>query len=193
MKRNLIFPTEQLLTIMVAWVLTFVPLSTKAQDETNTGEYTLNISFFKEDSINKVKAVITSGDTSGTSKIKDVEVKFYAQKSFGLLPLGEEGATTDDNGEVTIDFPADLPGDEQGNVHIIARVEDNDDLGELEAAGDTKWGIPPSIDLSFQKRALWATGANAPLPLVISITAMVAGVWGVIIYIILLLFKIPKS
>nr|MBK9650408.1 hypothetical protein [Bacteroidota bacterium] len=193
MKQNLILYKGQILTLIVVCVLFIEPLRVSAQEESNTGKYKLEMSFLKEDSINKVKAVITSSDTSGTSKIKDVEVKFYAKKSFGLLPLGEEGATTDDNGEVTIDFPADLPGDEQGNVQVLARVEDNDDLGELEATGDTKWGIPPTKDLSFQKRALWATGANAPLPLVISITAMVAGVWGVIAYIVLLLFKIPKS
>ncbi len=61
----------------------------KPQDDDANGNYKLEISFIKEDTVKKVKAVITSIDS--LKPIKDVEVKFYAKKSFGLLPLSEEG------------------------------------------------------------------------------------------------------
>ena len=43
--------------------------------------------------------------TDGEKPVKDVEVKFYVQRMFGILPLGEENAvTTDEEGKATIEF-----------------------------------------------------------------------------------------
>jgi hypothetical protein len=150
------------------------------------------ISFQKEDTINKVVATISSLDSASAS-VKDVEVKFYAKKSFGLLPLSEDAVSTDENGVATIDFPTDLPGDAQGNILVLVRLEDNEDLGDLQDMKTINWGIPKSPDNEFHTRALWASGANAPIPLVITVTSMVLGVWAVIFYIILQLFKIKKT
>lgn len=177
----------------ISAMLLLNPLYLIAQEDAGQNKYGLEISFSKEDTTNKVKVVIYSVDTLKDKKpVKDVEVKFYAKKSFGLLPLGDV-QTTDDNGEATIDFPADLPGDSLGNVQVIAKVEDNDELGNLEGMKTVRWGIPKYVDPLFHKRALWGSAANAPLPLVITVTSMVILVWGVIFYIIILLFKIPKS
>ena len=165
----------------------------KAQDTENTNHYKLELSFLKDDTINKAKAVVTSiGSANEAKPVKDVEVTFYAKKSYGLLPLGD-AQTTDENGEATVEFPTDLPGDSAGGVQVIARVEDNDELGNLEDSKVTNWGIPTFVDNEFHRRALWGSAANAPLPLVFTVTTMVVLVWGVIIYIVILLFKIPKS
>ena len=165
----------------------------KAGDGENGTAYKLELSFFKADSVNTVKALLTSNDSSNVSKpVAKTEVKFYAKKSFGLLPIGEP-QTTDENGEATVAFPIDLPGDSTGNVEVIAKVEDNEELGDLENMKPVKWGIPTSSINAFHDRALWGTAANAPLPLVITATSIVIVVWGVIFYIVTLLYKIPKS
>ncbi len=184
-----------LLLFALTLFLMFASIVTFAQEAEAATPYKLEMSFFKEDTLNKVKVVLSSteADTAKSNKaIKNVEIKIYAKKSFGLLPLSPEGTSTDATGTVVIDFPTDLPGDSLGNVMVIAKIEDNDVLGNLEVIKEVKWGIPKFTFEAFHNRALWGTAANAPLPLVISVTSMIVGVWGVIFYIISRLFKINK-
>lgn len=173
--------------------LLFFPTYINAQDETEGSKFKMEITFIKEDTVKKVKALITAVDSLNSIKpFKGAEVKFFVKKSFGLLPIGEEGATTDENGEAVIEFPTDLPGDSVGNVQVVAKVEDNEELGALQTIKIINWGKPIINDRSFYRRALWASGANAPLPLVFIVTSMVLLVWGVIFFIIRQLFKIQK-
>ena len=134
-----------------------------AQDSTAEAKAAIKISCLKGDSLNQVKATVTKLDSAGTViPAKDVEVHVYVKKSFGLLPIEGDNLTTDENGEATVDFPADLPGDASGNVTVIAKVEDNDELGNLETAKSVKWGSPVSNMHIRDIRTLWASGKNAP-------------------------------
>jgi hypothetical protein len=136
---------------------------------------------------------LTKSDAEGkVVPAAEVEMNVYAKKSYGLLPLGDP-QTTDENGEISVEFPNDLPGDAQGVITVVARFEENEELGTMETSKPVKWGVPVQVQGDFNQRALWASGGNAPLPLVIAVTCMVAGVWAVIIYIIVLLFQIKKS
>ncbi len=165
-----------------------------AQDSTVEAKAAIKISCLKGDSLNQVKATVTKLDSAGTViPAKDVEVHVYVKKSFGLLPIEGDNLTTDENGEATVDFPADLPGDASGNVTVIAKVEDNDELGNLETAKSVKWGIPVSNVQTLDIRTLSASGRYAPWPLVIIVTGLVGIVWGVIIYIFYQLIVIKKS
>ena len=114
-------------------------------------------------------------------------------RSFGLLPIEGDNLTTDENGEATVDFPNDIPGDKSGNVTVIARVEDNDELGNFETKKNIQWGIPVNQQQTAQPRALWSSGNNAPWPLVITVTSMVVIVWGIIFYIIFQLVAIKRA
>jgi hypothetical protein len=157
------------------------------------GEGKIKLSLTEKDSIRQVKATITQVGEDGTvAAVKGVDVKIYVKRTFSLLPVEGENLTTDENGEATVDFPKDIPGDSSGTLTIVAKVEDNEELGELEASQVIKWGTLLQPDLSFTKRALWRSAANAPLPLVIFVTSMVALVWGVIFYILFLLIRINK-
>ena len=49
---------------------------------------------------------------------------------FSLLPIGE--LTLDDAGTATMEFPSDLPGDKEGNLVIIAKIEENATFGNVE-------------------------------------------------------------
>ena len=185
--------TRQLLAATVIAALTavpgFIPMSLSAQD----GGGELQMTFPVEDSVNKVRVMVLKDGADGVKEpAAEVEVNVYAKKSFGLLPLGD-AQTTDESGEVVYDFPADLPGDSLGDIIVVAKVVEDENLGDLETQGTVRWGLPVKLENTMNKRALWATGRNAPVPLVIMVTGMVAGAWGVIIYIITLLARIRKA
>jgi hypothetical protein len=124
--------------------------------------------------------------------VKGVDVKVYVQRSFSLLPVEGDNLTTDEAGEAYVEFPKDIPGDASGKLTVVAKVEDNDVVGELEELQDVKWGTLLQPDMTFSRRALWQTASNAPLPLVIFVTSMIALVWGIIFYIIYQMFIINK-
>jgi len=160
----------------------------RAQDSTGTGEAKIDISFPVQDTVKQVRAKLTHAGTA----VKGIDIHFYAKKSFGLLPLEGDNVTTDDNGESTIDFPTDLPGDASGNVVVIARVEDDENLGTVEASKTINWGVPSKPE-PMQTRALWTSGNNAPWPLTITVTSIVVIVWGIIFYMFYQLVLIKRA
>ena len=160
-----------------------------AQDSTAKGEAKIAISFSEKDSTKQVIVKLTHAD----APVKGIDIHFYAKKSFGLLPLEGDNTTTDENGETSIDFPTDLPGDASGNVIVIARVEDDDNLGTVEASNTINWGVPVKTDQGKAPRELWSSGNNAPWPLTITITSVVVIVWGIIFYMLFQLVAIKRA
>jgi hypothetical protein len=162
-------------------------ISTHAQDAK------LKMTFAEKDSVKTVKLFLTKAGADGVqAPIKGVDIKVGVQRAFSLLPVEGDHLTTDENGEASVVFPKDIPGDSEGKVTVVAKIEDNDDVGDVQVKQDVKWGTLLQPDLSFTKRALWQTATNAPLPLVIFVTSMIALVWGIIFYIIYLMFLIKK-
>ncbi|MBV4357241.1 hypothetical protein [Pinibacter aurantiacus] len=157
-----------------------------AQDSTNA-EAQITLTFGEQDSVKQAKAVVTKNH----APLKGVDVIFLVKKSFGSLPLGD-AVTTDDNGEAVADFPTDIPGDHEGNVTVLAKVEENDQTGELLATKSTNWGVPTTVKDRFDQRTLWGTAENAPITLVVTVVSLVALVWGIIIYMLSQLVKINR-
>ncbi|MDH7462091.1 hypothetical protein QEG73_12410 [Chitinophagaceae bacterium 26-R-25] len=157
-----------------------------AQDSTNA-EAQITLTFGEQDSVKQAKAVVTKNHTP----LKGVDVVFLIKKSFGSLPLGD-AVTTDENGEAVADFPTDMPGDHEGNITVLAKVEENDQTGELLASKVTNWGVPTTVKDKFDQRTLWSPAANAPIPLVVTVVSLVALVWGIILYMLSQLVKINR-
>lgn len=111
--------------------------------------------------------VITSGPLEG------VTVRFAAERLFGLLPLGE--ADTDEHGLASIPFPHDIPGDEHGNVRIVATVEATGELAQAEARAVIGWGVPVPVEVEPFPPALWSP--RAPQGLVAVIGVLFGGIW----------------
>lgn len=124
--------------------------------------------------------------------IEGVDLYFFVQRTFSLLPIGDRFNTTDENGEVIVEFPSDLPGDTIGNVTVIVKIEEADDYANMEVSKDVNWGIPLVIDHSESKRTLWAASANAPISLMILTNSLILIAWGLIFYIILKIYHISK-
>ncbi|HEX5152967.1 MAG TPA: hypothetical protein VFW07_16065 [Parafilimonas sp.] len=180
--------TRKIIPLMCICMLLLCAQCLRAQDSTGSGEAKLDISFGEQDSIRQVTAKLTHADTAVTG----IDIHFYAKKSFGLLPLEGDNITTDDNGEATVDFPADLPGDASGNVVVIAKVEDDENLGTVEVSKTINWGVPAKPE-HMQTRALWTSGNNAPWPLAITVTSIVVVVWGIIFYMFYQLVRIKRA
>lgn len=124
--------------------------------------------------------------------IPAIDLYFYVERSFSLLPIGDLFTTTDEKGEAAVEFPEDLPGDTSGNVKIIVKIQDSDIYTNTETSKVIKWGIPIVLDDSQNKRTLWAASANAPIILLILVNGLIAAAWSLIIFILVKLYLISK-
>lgn len=110
----------------------------------------------------------------------------YVPRMFSLLPIGE--ATLDDSGKASIEFPADLPGDKEGNLSIIAKFEEHPDFGNIEKTITLKWGLPQITSDRSSHRALWTK--TAPKWMIYTLSFLLAGVWGHYLFVIISLIRI---
>jgi hypothetical protein len=162
-----------------------------------------------ESEITKAKILIDTSNVDGARTVnvqvmkwengdwapaKDVDVKIGINRLGGNLKIGEEESyTTDSLGQVTGEFKRDsLPGDKKGNLILVAKVEDNDQLGSLSIEKTVPWGLYVKPVTNFGERALWAARGKAPVWLMFMAYSIIAAVWGVIFYLILQIIKISK-
>jgi hypothetical protein len=85
-----------------------------------------------------------------------------------------------------------MPGDEKGNLILVARVEDNDIYGNLVVEKPVPWGIKLKAGKNFWHRTLWSTGNRAPVWLLFLALSIIIGVWGTLFYLVKQLLKIKK-
>jgi len=178
-----------LLLFVIALVC--LPLSTYSEEEENTA--IIRLKFSEEESKNYITAQLNDfrNDSIG-EPLEEVDLYFYVERTFSLLPIGGVFNTTDEQGEVMVEFPSDLPGDSLGYVKVIVKLEDADEYSDTETTEIIKWGVPTNIDVGKEKRSLWSAGANAPISLLILTNTLIAVAWGIIFYIMYRLFQISK-
>ena len=171
--------------LLLIIVIISAPRLAFAQDE----KATLKLQLGVVDSVKVCKAFVLAGDKPA----KDVDVKFYAKRMFSLLPLGK-AVTTDEQGMASINFPTTLPGNKEGMVTIIAKVEDNDTYGSLEAKDSVKWGKVVSFEEGdFANRSLSASRDKAPMYLIIASNSIIIGIWGTLVFVTFQLFRIKRA
>ncbi len=134
----------------------------------------------------QIKALLTD---KTNNPVAGAEIGLFVKRYFGNLKLGES-STTNDQGIAFFDFPKDLPGDKKGNVVIISKV--NAGGNETEKKDTMAIGIPTDKPPLTANRAMWNVMAKAPLWLLLSYSFVVIGIWGFLIYIIILLVKLKK-
>ena len=127
---------------------------------------------------------------------KDVEMKVGVARSGGsiLSASDEETYTTDSTGIVQAEFKKDsLPGDQKGNIVLAAKVEDNDQYGNLLVEKTVPWGVALKPEKNFfDQRTLWTTRFRTPFWLLFMAYSIVIGVWGTMIYLVWQIVKIKK-
>jgi len=125
--------------------------------------------------------------------VADVELKFFIKRYFGLLPVGDEFYTTDENGEIEMEFDSVIPGDAEGNILLGCLIDDNEEFGTISATISKKWGTAFFDDnAEFNRRTLWSTRDKTPYWLLIFPNLIILGVWGLIVYLVFQIIKIKK-
>ena len=147
------------------------------------------------DSLKQIKVRLTQKDSSNHElPIEGADIKCYVQRMFSRLPVGEEYNITDDNGEVNIQIPPDLPGDESGNLELIVGLEEDDTYGNITAHATLQWGSDVLIGKdTFDERTMWSSREKTPIYLLIWPNLMLLIVWGVIVYLLVQLRKIYRD
>lgn len=147
----------------------------------------MSISFGKEEDKNLCKVTLVSEG----KPVAEVAVKLYVKRLFGNLQIGKD-ISTDETGVASFEFPNDIPLNSEGKLLVLAKVEDDENYGSIEAETQTAIGVKKDLtQLELEKRSI--SGANAPIYFIVGSLVVFAGIWGAIIYVIGLVFKIKKS
>lgn len=154
----------------------------------------LIIDTVNEDGVRNVTGMLKVKKGSEWATVPDVEMKLKIKRELGNLTVGDaETYTSDTSGIASAGFIKDsMPGDAKGNIILVARVEDNDDYGNLEVEKTVPWGKVAQAQPNFWHRTLWSTGNRAPIWLLVIAFSIIIGVWGTVIYLVKQVFKIKK-
>lgn len=173
--------------------------ASKIYEETTTeldiAKAKIEIDTLNADGTKSVTARVFSLSNGEWVPTKGVEIKIGVERLGGSLKIGDdETYTTDSLGKVTCEFKLDsLPADDaKGNINLIAKVEDNDQFGNLSIRKTVPWGKYYQHVSTFGRRSLSAARFKAPLWLLFMAYSIVASVWTVIIYLIIQVFKMKK-
>jgi len=151
-------------------------------------ELSFSIALSEKDSTNILTLHASALGPKGEAvPLKETNFNIYVQGLYSKLKVGECFV---DAGEGIFEFPKNIPGDENGNLKIFARLEENEEYGEIEKIEEAKWGNHRSGFVE-PTRSLWTTGA--PIWMITTLIILLAGVWSHYIYAIVQLVKIKKE
>jgi len=134
----------------------------------------------------KVEEVSEDGTKTPASEIL---VNLGVQKYFGILPITGTSNRTNENGELKITFPNNIIGDENGDLTVIASIEDME-YNPAQASEEITWGLVNPKDYWTERRALWKNNEYVPIWLLATFIGGALGIWLTIMYVALLVRKI---
>jgi len=138
-----------------------------------------------------IKISVNAKEKAGVVALKNTEVSAFVKRYFGNLQIGKT-ARTNDGGQIEFVMPKDIPGDKNGNIEIVVKIND-EVYGEVERKKNMKIGVPTDKPALNAERAIWNVLAKVPIWLLITYVSIVLGVAAVIGYVVLNLLKIKKS
>lgn len=159
------------------------------EEELTVKRALLTIIPVKEDSVLSVQLKLVDLSTGTETSVPETALGVFVKRWFNPLKIGE--GTTDENGEATVEVPANLPGDAKGNITLLARLDDSEEYGNLEAAVVQPWGTPVSATIEELPRALWSP--HPPLWMLITFIVLMGVVWGHYIVIVYEMFRLRKE
>lgn len=149
----------------------------------------LTMSPIVEDSVKKITCKLTDINNGISTPVANTVIGLYVKRSFFPLKIGE--ATTDTAGEATIEVPEKLPGDEMGNLVLLAKVDENEEFGNLESTSNQPWGVKVSNSVLTTQRTLWSS--HPPLWMLITFFVLMTAVWGHYFVIVIQLYRLRKE
>lgn len=160
-----------------------------AEEEVSVKRALLTLTPVKGDSSYSMTAKVVDLADGKETPVPEAAITVFVKRSFNPMKLGE--GTTDEAGEATVDIPANLPGDENGNLTFIGRVDENETYGNMEATVTSAWGLPHSAEKAKMERALWSK--HPPMWMLITFIILITTVWGHYFVIIFELFRLRKE
>ena len=142
-----------------------------------------------KDSINYIEARLTDVDEN---PIADLPLKIELQRLIRNYLLGDEFNMTDENGAIFVPIEEQFPGVE-GKLIFEVVLNENDDFGTVKTLVEANIGIPIVDESTFNERTMWSTRDKTPIFLLIFPNILIIGTWGLIMYLIINLFKISKA
>ena len=162
----------------------------KAKKNISFMDVIIDAEVITKDSINYAQAVLS--DASSHEPIEGQSLTVQIGRLFNPLLIGEEFNDTDEEGKISVPLDPDIPGvDGMLNVEIV--LNDSDDYGTVKIVIPAKVGIPFKTESTFDQRTMWSPRNKTPIFLLIFPNLLIVGIWGIIVYLILNLFKIAKS
>lgn len=152
-------------------------------------DVSLNMKLIATDSTKTIVLNVKKKEKGNEVPASGETVVVYVPRMFSLLPIGE--TKLDESGSASIDFPSDLPGDKEGNLTIIARIEDHPEFGNVEKRTTLKWGSPSSYNIPAGHRALWTK--TPPKWMIYTLSILLLGVWGHYLFAIVGLIRIKRN
>jgi hypothetical protein len=149
----------------------------------------LKVSFFQEDTSKFISVeAFEKGSDDSPIPIAETEVGLYVKGTFSYFNIAKEVTTPD--GKLIVPFPVQMPGDTAGVITIVAKIEDNDVYGNVEAWGEINWArrVPLAVEA---RRGLGDT--DAPLWMVYTLIVLLSAVWLHYAYVIFLIVKIKLA
>jgi hypothetical protein len=111
---------------------------------------------------------------------------------FNPLRIGEEFNNTDEDGRIMVPIEQGIPGVD-GNLTFEVVLNESDDFGTVKAMVIGHVGVPIVDESTFDQRTMWSPRNKTPIFLLIFPNLLIIGIWGLIVYLILNLFKLSKS
>ncbi len=145
----------------------------------------LALSFSKEEG----KPTLTATARLNGKPLENVKVAFFAERTFGLLLLGQD--STLDDGTAAVLFPSNLPGGPTGELNIAAEIKSPAKYAGVRI--QMKFGGALKFQPQSQAfpRALWAP--RAPVALLATLIILLATIWGAYAYVVNQLIQIRKG
>lgn len=151
-----------------------------------------NIDMKKHDDARQIFANVSITNDKGETNIAEgVAVQFYVKRYFGRLPLGD-AVLTNQVGTAVLNFPDNIPGDEDGKVEVIAEFKDKDAYGKATNLIVANYGTHLEYTNITDKREMWGANDRVPLWILFSYISVTLGVWLVIAYVAFQLIKLKK-
>lgn len=149
------------------------------------------LKFIEEDSVRKIRYRFLAADSAGMlSPVAGLKPVFHVERLFGLLPISGDFTETDEEGYCEIVCPGDLPGDKDGRINVVVKIDDHDDYGTIISKAYIDWGTPLIQNEMRTERELWSSRANAPRYLVIIVNTILLGIGFTLLYIVYNLYRI---
>ncbi len=165
-------------------------LYSKASGSISFRDAAISARIIQKDSINYMEARLSDPITD--SAIVDLPLKIQVQRLFRPLIIGEEFNDTDDNGTILVPIVDEIPGVD-GNLIFEVVLYESDDYGTVKRLVHSSTGIPVVDESTFDQRTMWSTRDKTPIFLLIFPNFLIAVTWGLIIYLIINLFRISNA